>query len=356
MFEAKLSSADEYKLGDSISIRFDLKNTSDTNIYILPWYTPLEGLVTPCLEVKCNGQKIDYDGAFLKRPEPHADDFQLIKPSETLSKQFDLAYAYPIRESGTYEVSLDTRILFLLEDEIRYAKELEEGDKSSSIKTNQLKLDNANTSFIVRAGEEPLLTIGEQERTEYGISTRSRWLSAEEVKGMSADQLITIFALPPILINSTDQTKIDLVTRLHNDAYQMSVDAAIRYSRFDGSVLRWFGNKWSTGKSGGGVTAIWSVFNQEQLTYDLAGIGCPSTSIAWVVLGSRLVHLCNRFWGYNDTPPNSRRGIIYHELSHATSKTLDHLYGVEECLELARTDSITAQDNADNYQYFGENV
>jgi peptidyl-Lys metalloendopeptidase len=54
----------------------------------------------------------------------------------------------------------------------------------------------------------------------------------------------------------------------------------------------------------------------------------------------------------------TREGTLIHEVSHfvVVGGTDDYCYGRETCTEMARTDPDMAIDNADNYQYFVEDI
>jgi hypothetical protein len=47
-----------------------------------------------------------------------------------------------------------------------------------------------------------------------------------------------------------------------------------------------------------------------------------------------------------------RANTVYHELSHKLLKTVDHEYGAQSCLELARRDPQQALWNADNWSWY----
>lgn len=64
------------------------------------------------------------------------------------------------------------------------------------------------------------------------------------------------------------------------------------------------------------------------------------------------------FWEAPDIGFNSKAGTIIHEMVHfiLVGAAEDHVYGVDQALELAARDPKLAQENADNYEYFVEAV
>src|SRR4051794_13485338 len=86
-----------YPLGDRIMLRFELTNNTDHDLYVLKWFTPLEGIRSDCVEISLNGRSVDlYDGPHLKRAAPHAGDLELVAGGATLTVDFALAETYRI--------------------------------------------------------------------------------------------------------------------------------------------------------------------------------------------------------------------------------------------------------------------
>lgn len=67
--------------------------------------------------------------------------------------------------------------------------------------------------------------------------------------------------------------------------------------------------------------------------------------------------LCNRFWRSPLKGTDSKIGTLIHEASHGIVKrTTDYAYGKSNCLSLARRSPSKAANNADNYQYYYEEL
>lgn len=71
----QLSASNSYVLGKPVIIKFTLYNLLDENIWVLTWYTPLEGLKGKIFLVTCNGKEIPYEGRMVKRGNPTQDDY-----------------------------------------------------------------------------------------------------------------------------------------------------------------------------------------------------------------------------------------------------------------------------------------
>ena len=66
--------------------------------------------------------------------------------------------------------------------------------------------------------------------------------------------------------------------------------------------------------------------------------------------------LCSLFWKRPLKGENSQVGIFLHELSHGYAYTKDHAYGKVKCIELAKKSPQTAIENADNIEYYLEEL
>jgi hypothetical protein len=92
-----------------VSLEIELENTSNMDLYVLTWQTPLEGLYCDCLKVVREGRdRVEYDGPMVKRGKPTANDYLEIKAGQSVTHTFDLARAYDVHLPGQYEVELDT--------------------------------------------------------------------------------------------------------------------------------------------------------------------------------------------------------------------------------------------------------
>lgn len=68
------------------------------------------------------------------------------------------------------------------------------------------------------------------------------------------------------------------------------------------------------------------------------------------------VWLGPQFWDAPDKGTDSKAGTMIHEMTHESGSTLDHQYGVPNTKSLAKLYPDDAIRNADNYQYFCEEV
>ena len=90
--------------GEAVNLRFTLANNTDTSLYVLKWYTPLEGIAGEIFRVERDGQTIPYQGMLAKRAAPSPADYVLLEPGESVSAEVDLARAYDFSSAGEYTI------------------------------------------------------------------------------------------------------------------------------------------------------------------------------------------------------------------------------------------------------------
>jgi peptidyl-Lys metalloendopeptidase len=102
--------------------------------------------------------------------------------------------------------------------------------------------------------------------------------------------------------------------------------------------------------------------NTLTVTCDQAGAlgDCERGDYAVVVINQRGdcgVTLCGAFF---NAPPrgayNTQWGVLAHEFTHASANTEDHSYSLTDAQNLAAGNPSQAVDNADNYEYFLEEM
>jgi len=91
--------------GEIVNLKFTLKNVSENPLYILKWYTPLEGFAGRIFRVTRDGQEIPYEGIEASRGAPLAEEYVYLEPGESTSAIVDLASVYDFSVAGTYRIA-----------------------------------------------------------------------------------------------------------------------------------------------------------------------------------------------------------------------------------------------------------
>jgi hypothetical protein len=119
MLKYQLSADPSYVAGKSVIIGFTLQNTSDENLWILKWYTPLEGIEGKIFKVTCDGKEIPYEGRMIKRGDPSRDDYIFLAPKDSVFAEVDLSKAYSLPVCNECLVTFKGKIHDIVIDESR---------------------------------------------------------------------------------------------------------------------------------------------------------------------------------------------------------------------------------------------
>lgn len=114
--ECSLASIGEPKAGGPVEVGFTLKNRSDQTVYVLQWYTPLEGLLGDVLLVELDGAPLPYQGPLAKRANPGKDSYLELAGGGSLDSKVDLQSAYELKTPGRYTVRFERGISDLVTD------------------------------------------------------------------------------------------------------------------------------------------------------------------------------------------------------------------------------------------------
>jgi hypothetical protein len=94
--------------GHLVELEFTLANHSETALYVLKWYTALEGLGGDIFRVERDGDPLPYEGPLAMRGDPTPDAYVFLEPGETATAAVDLAAAYDFSEPGRYTISFNS--------------------------------------------------------------------------------------------------------------------------------------------------------------------------------------------------------------------------------------------------------
>jgi hypothetical protein len=365
MLEARVTALSEYFKSDEPKIlKFELKNSSDQDLYVLKWYTPLEGLISNCLKVWRDNEYVEYDGPLFKRGRPGAQDYVFIKAGETVSNNFNLDEAYSTSSVGRYRVDLNIEIkdFFIPGSEADFIKYLKvesnaggrdvftagsedapiKNFKNEDIPDQVMSLNGDSTNFTVVEGEgAPLLTAGEISR---GPSSEAKLKSAAPLVGTAKE---------PTFVGGTATQKAE-VKKAHFDGYKLCTDALDGLAN-DADYVEWFGvhtaARFDIVKQT--FSKVKSRMESTVFEYQLdPGPSCRDNTYAYTHSGDTKIYLCALFWSAPATGTDSKAGTVLHEHTHASASTDDLAYGQTNCRALARSKPDDAIKNADNYEYY----
>jgi hypothetical protein len=108
--ECTLRVQETYVVGEPVRLGFSLQSRAREPLYVLAWYTPLEGLAGDILRVTREGEAIPYRGIMAKRGNPLPEEYVTLAPGATASAEVDLAESYDLSKPGRYQVAFTSQL------------------------------------------------------------------------------------------------------------------------------------------------------------------------------------------------------------------------------------------------------
>jgi hypothetical protein len=143
---ATLKAPDSLPNGEKVKLQFTLTNHSPERLYVLTWYTPLEGIFGEIFRVARSGQPIPYEGPLVMRGDPLPENYVLLEPGASVSAEVDLATAYDFFQAGEYTIEfLSTKISHVAKTEREFAMSVDDLGPVE-ISCNSLHLEIAGPS------------------------------------------------------------------------------------------------------------------------------------------------------------------------------------------------------------------
>lgn len=348
MLEARIVTPDQsFKTQHSIPLKVVLTNTGDEDLLVLTWHTPLDRLVTDCLDVTVNGKKVEYDGPLVKRAAPSAKDYKLIKAGQSVAAEFVVSDAYDTSKPGKYRVKLKTPILDARPKQSKFAAALKSADFEPKA---QPIMDT--TSFIVTKGEARHLTLGAAARSKEAAKKSTAKATASSTTSATKKKASSQLLMAPV-ISGGDAAKKAAARKAHTDGYNLCVKALAGLGN-DAHYVEWFGKYTSVRfkKVQSNYTAVKTRMETVQFTYDLSGTGCESGVFAYTYKKTSTIWFCDQFWAAPATGTDSKAGTVVHEHTHCDASTDDIAYGQVRCRSLAVNQPSKAIENADSHEYY----
>ena len=99
---ATIEAQDSLPTGEAVNVTYTLTNVSSEGLYVLKWFTPLEGLAGDLFWVRRDGVGMEYRGKLVKRGPPTAEDYVWIDAGGSISAEVDLVEGYDFARAGEY--------------------------------------------------------------------------------------------------------------------------------------------------------------------------------------------------------------------------------------------------------------
>lgn len=317
------------KAAPSESVLWQITNQSADNVYVLRWETPLDGMSRSIFDISYNGKPVRYMDKVVHWGHPEAKDFVKIAPGQTLSAEVNLAASYEMVQSGSYAVSFEGELSFVVaEDALK--------GHVSDLGASQLDADAVS---VYSLGRSPAFyqQLG-------AVEGPLNFTKAAAYANCSSSQQTS-------LASAHTQAKTYASNSL---SYLNAGTQGARFTTWFGSYVS---SRYTTVRSH--FSSISGALNNSTTTYDCYCTPSAASAYAYVYSNQPyIIHLCNAFWSAPNAGTDSKGGTIVHEMSHFTVNggTADYAYGQTAAKDLARTNPKKAIQNADNHEYFGENT
>ena len=335
-----------FKTHTSVPLQVILTNTGDEDLSVLIWNTPLDPVITDCLEISVDGKKVEYDGPIVKRGAPTAKDYKLIKAGQSIVTDFPVSDAYDTSKPGTYRVKLKTAVPDVQPKRPQMAAML----KAADFKPTKQAI-KASTSFKVEKGEGRRLTLGAAAR---GKEQQKKAAKAATAKAAAKKKPALKTLLTPLTDGGTAMQKTQ-AKKAHVDGYNLCV-AALTNLANNAWYKEWFGTHTTArfNKVKKNYSDVKARMESIQFTYNLTGSGCSSGVFAYTYKGTSTIWFCDQFWAAPASGTDSKAGTVLHEHTHSDASTDDNVYGQAGCRNLAISDPKKAVANADSHEYHGK--
>lgn len=304
-----------------------LTNTSNKVARVPRYQLPLGGLEAKLFSITRDGEPVAYEGPMIKRGLPLAADFAILRPGQSYRGVVQLADAYDMRKSGTYTITLASPM--------QHAS-LSDGSMLKSPRGLPLTLQSAPLRMYA-SGKLP---------------------DASKGKGKPGGTTLGSVGVAYTGCTASQVTELDVAV---TSARNYSGNSANYYTTAFGTrYTKWFGS-YTAGR--------YSIASEHYANIDSAirqtggkvvvNCGCNQSYYAYVYPTKPYeIFVCRAFWAAPNTGADSRAGTLIHEMSHFdnVANTDDVVYGMTGARNLASTNPDDALRNADNHEYFSENI
>lgn len=306
-----------FGFNETVPVRVSISNTGESEIKILRWITPVDGVKGNLFSLTLNGRAVEYTGAIFKRAAPTEADYLTLQPGETIVKTVNLADYYDLSQNGYYQITYRA----------------ESYNLSASSPMVQQKSEKLKSEGVT------VWVYGTAKKTPPGIPTDNFTTT-----GCNATQSA---ALPLAVSNSNYYAS-------NSYNYLNAGTLTTRYTNWFGAFTS---TRYATVKTH--FSNIRNLYIADNYRIACNDSACQPSYFAFVYptdTATHTIYVCNQFWLAAVTGTDSKAGTLIHEISHFNdiAGTNDFVYGQSGAMSLAVSNPDNAVNNADNHEYFAE--
>lgn len=342
-------------VSESTEIKFTFTNNSEEIIYILKWYTPLEGMKSRFLNITFGKEELKYEGIMAKRSLPKAKHYICLKPKQPVHNTIDLIESYTFPYDGEYTIHYIKPLVFLTEEmynnfDDRLVPYFNHPEHSSIVVTVKKRTKregifqrnhNCEQYMAELDGEEEKRKIQELEKKFFvdydkvidainaeGNNLYTKWFGKDYSVFCEYGEVKDQYKI------KVEQTFKDCFEKLsRKDKNYLPLHRVAHYTRFRSGCIYQFGG--------------------DVLEEDDYAATIPKGNFKSQICFSPLYFDAPCILQTTCVEQDSREQILVHEWTHAFGYTDDVKYESAKCQELANAnETAKAIVNADSYSYF----
>ena len=308
-----------YSASQDVLVTVTISNPNKNSVRILKWFTPADGVEEPLFNLQRDGEPVSYTGAIYKRPAATGNDYITLKAGESITNIVSLGDYYDLSGTGEYEISYAVASYNLFNEKGNGSK------YQDSLASDPISLSVEGRAAKGKPAPPPPPPSGGNSFDACTATQQSDLVAARSAAKAYA-------------------------TNSQNYLSTM-VNTSKRYGV-------WFGTFTNTR-----FTAVSTHFTALSSAWDNASVtfhcGCKQNYYAYVYPNQPYnIYLCKVFWLAPLQGTDSKGGTLIHEMSHfyVVASTDDYVYGQTGAMNLAISNPDNAIMNADNHEYFAENI
>jgi peptidyl-Lys metalloendopeptidase len=311
---------------DPTVLEVTLTNTGDAQVSFDARNFPFAQPEREYFSIERGGVELAFYGLMVKLLPPSSQELTILRPGATLQAQYTVSTYFHLSEVGQYRAQLVRPSV-----EVLGAAGFTEAALACNDVTFSIEVPEPRPTPVVTAepGGKPAISTAFQ---NCDATQQAAILKAENV----------VKWLIPIALGSKPggRSQVAADSRFYEEWFG-AFNAARGSKVFDNLQKIW------VGVLGSGV---------DYQCHATAQNMCKG-SLAWTVpILSDEIHLCPSFFAAGSGQWTTQVGILVHELSHMFALTRDIKYWPDNSLALADSDPDKAIKNADNYEYFMEDI
>ena len=327
----------------AIACSVEFLNTGDEDYYLLKRNTPLEGLLSPFIDVYYKEISLEYKGIYIHRNPPTKDEFVLLKSRETISAIVKVNDAFSFDKNGLYR--------------IEYVEPLMVATKEGMIPEYVIMEEvNVNMFTLIELEDASQVThpIQEEEEEEEEEEEYNDDFDDDD----SDDDTVDIESCSTANFKGGTQQQRSDILEAHKKLCSQFKVAQGKVGN-NNMYKTWFGKyKRSRARKVKRVCRKCArKLKRKSVRYTINPSGCQSNWNAYVTSSRRRnVNLCPAFHSYAvfcvSSGAPTKEGILAHEWTHNFGRTRDYSYGATANKNLAKNKPRKAVRNADTYEFW----